>query len=184
MELLKALFDEVWKNKCAPPNFVDTKMTAIFKKKGDPKDPSKYRMIQTSNLLSKILSTILLQRIIPWYERQLKDYQLAFRQGSWTSEGILAIRTLQTIAKNTNQNIFVLISDMTAGFDTVVREWVFQSLQHRLPQNCDWTKFLILQCLYQRTEGRITNINESIMVNIGTRQGAIEAAAIWSLWID
>ena len=159
-------------------------MTAIFKNKGEILDPKMYRMIQTSKLHSKLLSIILLERIKPWYEKQILSYQIGFRTGSGTSEGILAIRTIQNIIRNTNQKVYMLITDMTAGFDTVVRNWAFQSIHHRLPPNCDRTNFEILENMYENTKGTITNMEQEIKISIGTRQGAIESPMIWALWID
>ena len=78
LEMLLKMFDEIWQKRCAPADFGNTKMTAIFKNKGDIKDPRMYRMIQTSKLLSKLLSIILLQRMKTCYEMQIMDYQLAF----------------------------------------------------------------------------------------------------------
>ena len=36
---LKKMYDDIWKNKEVPPDFGNTKMTAIHKNKGSKKDP-------------------------------------------------------------------------------------------------------------------------------------------------
>ena len=91
MKELKMIFEEIWKEKKVPPHFGNSRMTAIFKNKGKITDPKMYRMIQTSKITTKLLSMIILQRINPWIENQLLQYQLGFRQGSGTAEGILAV---------------------------------------------------------------------------------------------
>ena len=143
-----------------------------------------YRMIQTSTILSKLVSLIILQRLNPWIEKQLLQYQLGFRQGSGTVEGILAVRTLQTITRNTNKNVWVLLTEMTAGFDTVIRKFCFQSIYHRLPENADLANFQILESLYHHTEGYLTNTKDTITLKRGTRQGAIESPSLWALFLD
>ena len=91
-------------------------------------------------------------------------YQLAYRKGGGTSDGILAIRCIQTISRNTRQNVYLLISDMSSGFDTVIREWAFKTIKHRLPQNADTTNFDILESIYRQTSGFLTNEKEEIPI--------------------
>ena len=184
MKELKMIFEEIWKEKKVPPHFGNSRMTAIFKNKGKITDPKMYRMIQTSKITTKLLSMIILQRISPWIENQLLQYQLGFRQGSGTAEGILAVRTLQRITRNTNQKIWVLLTDMTAGFDTVIRQFCFQSIYHRLPKGANLTNFQILESLYNHTEGFLTNTKDTIQLKRGTRQGGVESPSLWALFLD
>lgn len=60
---LERIFEDIWEKKRTPSDFGDTKMTAILKNKGSGKDPKCYRIIQSSKLLSKLLSVLILQRI-------------------------------------------------------------------------------------------------------------------------
>ena len=52
----------------------------LYKHKGSSEDPSKYRCIGLLNAAYKVLSAVMLQRLIMETQHYLQDWQAGFRQ--------------------------------------------------------------------------------------------------------
>ena len=81
-ELRSTLFDlinEMWESECVPACFSRAKFIILFKQKGSKDDPTKYRCIGLLNHEYKVLSQILLARLLVSSDGFLKDWQAGFR---------------------------------------------------------------------------------------------------------
>ena len=69
-------------------------IVAIWKRKGDPQDPGKYRGITLLSNIMKLLERILDKRLREKVELKLGEEQLGFRKGRGTTDGMFALRQL------------------------------------------------------------------------------------------
>ena len=66
----------------------------LYKNKGSSDDPTKYRCLGMLNHTYKVLSTIILDRIIKETQGYLPDWQAGFRQLRGCRDNILILRTI------------------------------------------------------------------------------------------
>ena len=187
MSSLERYFAIIWKTKEIPKKWSISRITAIWKRKGNAMDPSKYRAISIGSVLSKIGMNIILKRMSSFYEQQLKNTQFGFRSGASCNDGIYAIKQLQDIASLSQQRLFACFIDLTAAFDHINRDLLFKTLKNRMPQNYQCTSLDIIKNLYQSTTSYLQNDNpdlNSFSTSAGVRQGGMEGPPLYNLYSD
>ena len=119
----------IWRHECIPKDLVLGEFVMLWKKKGSTDDPSKYRCICLLNHLYKILSTIILNRLLEPVDGFLKDWQAGFRQKRGCRDNTLIFRTLchQIIKKN--KTILAIFIDYKAAFDSVSHKCIDVALE-------------------------------------------------------
>lgn len=185
-EIVK-LYRLVWETKEVPEKWGMSKLVAIWKgtSKGKATDPKAYRALQIGSTLCKILVLIILERLRKWYDDNLLDQQQGFRPNRGTTDGIFLVKRLQQIANKTTQPIYAIFVDLTAAFDHVNRDWLFQSIKQRFPGNQSNILFELLEKLYSKTQTTITgNMDESFEIFVGVRQGGPESPFLYNLYMD
>ena len=92
----------------------------------------------------------------------------------------------QLHAVKTNKEIFALFVDLTAAFDHINRNWLFQTIRNRLADDKKGNKIInILENLYKQTnvesphEPRLNFQTTSVV-----RQGRIESPLLFNLYLD
>ena len=127
----------MWSTKKIPSNWSHSKLVTIWKgaTKGKIDDPSAYRGIQVGSIFSKILVIIILERSRTWYEVQLLDEQQGFRSSRGTTDGLYILKRIQQISNSSKKQLYALFVDLTAAFDHVRRDWLFNSIKQRFPKS-------------------------------------------------
>ena len=96
---------------------------------------SNYRGISLINIGYKILSTILCERLKPYCNRQIGNYQCGFRPGKSTTDQMF---TLRQILQKTNEfkiDTHHLFIDFKAAYDSISREELFDAMaEFNIPQ--------------------------------------------------
>ena len=100
---------------------------------GKTTDPKAYWGIQIGSSLCKILVIVILERLRKWYESNLLYQQPGFRSGRGTTDGIYIVKRMQQISNLTKKPTYALFVDLTAAFDHVNRDWLFQSIKKQIP---------------------------------------------------
>jgi hypothetical protein len=90
LQELKSLTDNIWHTQKLPNSFSHSRLVTLWKgtSKGSAKEPGSYRGLQVGSSLCKIIVMIILARLKEWYNLQLTDQQLGFREGRGTADGI------------------------------------------------------------------------------------------------
>ena len=83
----------IWKKEKLPEEWKESIIVPIHKK-GDKTDCNNYRGISLSPNTYKILSKILLSRLIPYAKEIIGDYQCSFRRKRSTTDHIFCIRQI------------------------------------------------------------------------------------------
>ena len=101
----------------------------IFKA-GAKGDPSNYRGITVTPVLSKLFAMILEARLSEWAECSgiRADGQAGFRKGHRTVDHMYTLRALITQAKRSKSKLFCCFVDFKKAFDSIPRERMWQVL--------------------------------------------------------
>ena len=123
-ELLKL----IWEREYVPPELVRAAFVMIFKNKGSQNDPTKYRCIGLLPHAYKILSLVMLERVMKECSDYLSDWQAGFRPERGCRDNILLLRVLYDQIINTDSKLFVTYIDYSAAFDSVSHKFLDKSL--------------------------------------------------------
>ena len=170
-----------------PASWSHTKLVALWKgaSKGPASDPEAYRGLQVGSAFCKILVTLILKRLKPWYDETLLDQQQGFPSGRGTADGIYVTKRVQQISDSMQKPVFVLFVDLTAAFDHVIRDWLFKSIYQRLSSDEPTTMFRILESLYRHTTTALAETpDDQFVLTTGVRQGGPESLLLYNLYMD
>ena len=97
-------------------------------KKGDKTDCNNYWGISLLPTTYKILSNILLSRLIPYAKEIIGDHQCGFRRNRLTIDHIFLIRQMREKKWECNEEVHQLFIDFEKAYDSVRREVLYNIL--------------------------------------------------------
>jgi hypothetical protein len=97
-------------------------------KKGDKTDCCNYRGISLLSTSYKILSNILLFRLIPYADEIIGDYQCGFRHNRSRTDQIFYIRQILEKKWEYNGTVHQLFIDFKKAYDSIRREALYDIL--------------------------------------------------------
>jgi len=97
-------------------------------KKGDKTDCNNYRCISLLPTTYKILSNILLSRLIPYAKEIIGDHQCGFRRNRSTIDHISCIRQILEKKWEYSEEVCPLFIDFKKAYDSVRREVLYNIL--------------------------------------------------------
>ena len=83
LEVIHRMTSNLWSNLDIPDSWGNSRLKILWKGKGSKSDPAKYRGISIGSTVCKLIISIILERIRPWYEAQLSDEQNGFRKNNY-----------------------------------------------------------------------------------------------------
>jgi hypothetical protein len=110
-----------------PEEWKESIIVPIYKK-GDKTDCNKCGGISLFSTTYKILSNILLSRLIPYGEEVIGDYQCGFRRKRLTTDHIFSIRQILDKRWEYNEEGHQLFIDFKKSYDSVRREVLYNIL--------------------------------------------------------
>ncbi len=151
---LESLYRETWVDVIILELWRKTTITRLYKNKGKRKDCKNYRRLSIGSTLLKLAMAIILERLRPWYNKQLLPNQNGFRQYFGCPDAIFSLKPIQNISSHLNKEVFVLFIDLTAAYDWCVRKWLFHTIFNRIdPANVELINCVkIIEELYKKTE--------------------------------
>lgn len=185
-DLHKVLTD-IWDNPSTlPSSWGESRLCTLYKNKGKRSDPSKYRPLSIGSALCKLAVSLVLRRMDAWYNAQLTEQQQGFRKSRGCQDAIYTLKRIQQISSKMKKEVYVAFIDLTAAFDTVVRNWLFRSIFSRLHDSQSTKCFEILEQLYSKTSARISSDKSgtSFATKAGVRQGGPESPPLFCLFMD
>ena len=103
---------------------------STYLKKGDKTDCNNYRGISLLPTTSKVLSNIMLSRLIPYAEEDIGDHQCGFRRNRSTTDHIFCL--CQILEKKWEyeykEAVHQLFIDFKKAYDSVRREVLYNIL--------------------------------------------------------
>jgi len=115
------LIISIWKKEELPEKWKESIIVPSYKK-GDKRDCNNYRGISLLSTTYKIVSNILLLRLIPYAEDVTGDHQRGFRRHRSTTNHIFCIRQILEKKWEYNEAVHQLFIDFKKTYDSVRRK--------------------------------------------------------------
>ncbi|PSN43121.1 hypothetical protein C0J52_10468 [Blattella germanica] len=126
-ERIYQLMMMIWTEEKIPEEWTIGIIQPIYKK-GDKLICNNYRGITLLNVVYKILSGIIYNRLVVYAEEILGEYQCGFRPFKSTTDNIFILRQIQEKAYEYNIDLFNMYIDFKQAFDSVNREVMYNDL--------------------------------------------------------
>jgi hypothetical protein len=121
------LFNKIFDTGIYPESWCKGTIVPIYKK-GDPTNASNYRGITLVNIMSKIFSLCLRERLNKWFENENKfnEFQFGFRDNHSTTDCIFLLHSIIEKVLAKKSRLYCAFIDYEKAFDTVDRNalWV------------------------------------------------------------
>ena len=107
---------------------INNSRVSLIYKKGNPLDPENFRPISISSALSKLVTKIIVKRIIWHLERfnLMSPFQFGFRANKSTQDALFCLSTCMEQAKIMHQDIHMAFIDIKSAYDRVDRTCLFK----------------------------------------------------------
>jgi hypothetical protein len=171
-EMLYPLLEKIWKEEKIPEEWKEGLIIEI-PKKGDLSNCNNWRGITLLNIPSKILTTIILNRITDTVEQHLRKEQAGFHIHQSCVDLINALRIIIEQSVEWQAILYVTFIDFEKAFDSVKREVMWLTLQE---YGTPGKIIQIIKMLYDRFRCKISHegkLSEFVEVKHGVRQGCI-----------
>jgi len=164
------LIISIWKKEKLPEEWKDSIIVPIHKK-GDKTDCNNYRGISHLPTTYKILSNILLSRLIPYAKEIVGDHQCGFRRNRSTIDHIFCILQILEKKWEYNEEVHHLFIDFKKAYDSVRREVLYKILiEFGIPRKPVRLVKLSLTETYSRVwVGK--NVSDRFPIRNGLKQG-------------
>jgi hypothetical protein len=160
----------IWNKEELPHQWKESIVVPI-RKKGDKTDCSNYRGISLLSTSYKILSNILLSRLIPYADEIIGDHQCGFRRNRSTTVQIFYI--LQILEKKWEYigTVHQLFIDFKKAYDSVRREALYNILiEFGIPRKLVGIIKMYLNEIYSRVcIGK--SLSDNFSIENGLKQG-------------
>ena len=169
MEIHK-LITSIWKKEKPPEEWKELIIVPIHKK-GDKTDCNNYRGISLEPTTYKILSNILLSRLIPYAKEIIRDHQCGFRRNRLTIDHIFCIRQILEKKLEYIEEVHQLFIDFKKAYDSVRRDVLYKILiEYGIP----WKLVRLVKMSLTETYSRVRvgkNVSERFPIRNGLKQG-------------
>ena len=105
-------------------------MPASVPKKGDINDAQNYRGITLINILAKIYSQLLLNRLTKWSEKSeiITDNQFGFQKGKSTTDCVFILHSIISKVLSSKEKLYCVFIDFEKCFDKIDRSHLWLKL--------------------------------------------------------
>lgn len=181
--LLSVCFTGFFVHGCLPPDLISVVLVPLIKDKSAKiNSKSNYRPIAIASVLSKVLESVILERISEFVTTH--DNQFGFKAKLGTDISIYLLKELTDKYKCLNGNVFMCFLDASKAFDRVNHNLLFSKLLKRgVPT------YLVRLINFWYTEQTMCVrwagvISGQFNVTNGVRQGGILSPFLFNLFVD
>ena len=182
----KKLFNLIFDTGIVPESWTCGIIKPIFKKKGDPADPSNYRPITLLSCFGKLFTAIINNRLKNYAENfnRIRETQAGFRPGYSTTDNLFILKCLIDLMQASKKKLFCCFIDFKQAFDTVWRIGLWKKL---LKENITGKCFRLIFNMYQGIKSKISTNDGSTAFfdcNIGVRQGENLSPILFTFYLN
>jgi len=135
-KLLNRMYELVrqsWEEERIPEEWKETMIVPIHKR-GDRDRHENYRGIALGNAACRSLSNIILEKIKPYIEKVIGDYQNGFRDGRSVKDNIFALKIINEKLWEYNQSVQYLFIDLQKAYDCIHRDTLWECMkEYKIP---------------------------------------------------
>ena len=187
LPFLNAIFNKILDTGNFPKVWSQIMIIPLYKS-GSKSEPTNYRGISLLNVMFKIFSGILYNRLDKWVNdfQLIDDSQSGFRKGYSAIDNIFCLQSMITkyISKQ-GVRFYVLFVDFQKAFDSINHYNLFASLQQK---GLCGKVLQLLKSMYSNMNAQVKvdscHLTESFKCNIRTVQGDLLSPLIFSLYIN
>ena len=171
--IVALLFNRLFLNAEYPNYWGDGYIVPIFKG-GDPAQARNYRGITLNNILAKIYSQILLNRLTVWNEKydKISNCQFGFQKGKSTVDCVFIFHAIISKILNAGQKLYSVFIDYEKCFDKINRSFLWHKL---LAEGVSTKMINAIKSMYTvvrssvKYNGQVTT--EQVQSHLGVKQG-------------
>lgn len=168
-----------------PPSLSTSVLIPIYKGKGSPSDPSNFRGISITPILSKLYACLLERRLSAALDtaRLRADSQFGFRRRRGTREAAFALRAVCE-AQPRQRPVYCAFVDFQKAFDSVQRPLLW-----RLLRNLSVPEPFVraIESYYERVEFQVetpAGLGRPCTAGVGVRQGCPLSPVLFGIFIE
>lgn len=160
-------------------------ISPIFKK-GDLNDASNYRGITLVNVLAKIYSQLLLNRLTNWSTEQdkISKNQFGFQKGKSIVDCIFILHSIISKVLDSGQKLYCIFIDYKQCFDKIDRAFLYEKLA---AENVSCKLVKAIKSMYTVVKSCIrynSAKSEFFMSDIGLKQGDPSSPLLFMLFVN
>ena len=160
-------------------------ITPIFKG-GDENDAKNYRGVTLNNILAKVYSQILLNRLNLWSIKHetISNCQFGFQKGKSTVDCVFLLHSIITKVLNSGQKLYCAFIDYEKCFDKIDRTILWQKL---IKENISSKFTNAIKAMYSSVRSAVKhngNISEKIQSTSGVKQGDPSSSLLFMYFVN
>lgn len=170
----------------APDEWRLSRMSMIYKRKGDKADINNYRPITVTSVIYRVVMQIIKDRLQAWVESEgvLGELQNGFRKQRRLEDNLFSLTQCIEIAEKEQRPLWLAFLDIKGAYDSVIQENLWGILG-TLGVEAGVTN--LLKDIYNSNKVRIkweTNVSEPIEIERGLRQGCPLSPLLFMLYLQ
>ena len=179
---LTELLNKMWHLGIVPDSLKLGVLTPLFKRKGSNLEAKNYRGITVTPILSKVLETVLRERIKPNIAKHQNNLQRGFTEGSSPMNCSLILE--ESIRENRDKNLptYVAFLDAKSAFDAVNHLSLLRKLFHMGIEGQVWN---LIDSLHTNAETMVkwgVQFSDKFEIKQGVRQGGILSTDMYKVY--
>ena len=168
-----------------PNSWGESIIFPIFKK-GDVNDAQNYRGITLINILAKIYSQLLLNRLTKWTEEYdtITNKQFGFQKGKSTTDCVFLLHSIISKVLNSGEKLYGVFIDYEKCFDKIDRSYLWQKL---LRENLSCKFIKAIKSMYASVKLCIkynNTFSQFFDSHIGLKQGDPSSPILFMLFVN
>jgi hypothetical protein len=182
---LHKLYNTMFTNAYYPESWGLGIITPVFKK-GDENDAKNYRGITLINILAKIYSQVLLNRLTKWTQENdiLSSNQFGFQKGKSIIDCIFILHSIVNKVLNNKQKLYAVFIDFELCFDKIERNFLWQKL---LSENVSLKMTKALKSMYITVKQCVrykSTYSEFFESHLGLKQGDPSSPLLFMMFVN
>ena len=184
MGWLKMIADQIWVEERVPSDSTKQITIPIFKN-GSRSNCNNFRGITLLCSVYKVFARALLNRMKPFVEEQLSEYQCGFQAKRGCCDQLFSTKMVMQRAREFNVPVFICFIDLCKAYDSVNKSalWTVIRQAYRFSE-----KFVrIIEALHNETYGVVRfegQLSAEYKVESGVKQGDVLAPTFFNVFSD
>ena len=179
------LYNRIYNTGEYPRSWGDGIITPIFKK-GDKNEAQNYRGITLINIVAKIYSQLLLNRLTKWSTNQEKisKQQFGFQKGKSVVDCVFLLHAIISKVLNSGEKLYCAFIDYEKCFDKIDRNYLWHKL---LLENVSCKFVTALKAMYKTVKLCIrykSSFSQFFTSYIGLKQGDPSSPLLFMLFVN
>ena len=182
---LVSIYNKLFENAQYPDSWALGYIIPIFKG-GNSKSAKNYRGITINNILAKIYSQILLNRLTAWTEKdnKISNCQFGYQKGKSTVDCIFILHSIIAKTLSSGQKLYTVFIDYEKCYDKINRQFLWQKL---IAENVSSKVTKAIKAMYSTVKSAIKYNRETsnyITSNLGVKQGDPSSSLLFMMFVN